>query len=118
MLWGCAGKGGRLPGGGRVQPERVRLRLATQREGQEVGGAPLASLIPHHPWWMVGGRRASSLVRPRAGSLTPAVCAGCSYVCDVNGWSFVKNSRRFYDDTAGILRNILLGGEAGAVGML
>jgi hypothetical protein len=27
------------------------------------------------------------------------------------GWSFVKNSRRFYDDTAGILRNILLGGD-------
>jgi hypothetical protein len=29
---------------------------------------------------------------------------GVSYVCDVNGFSQVKNSRRYYDDTAGILR--------------
>jgi inositol hexakisphosphate/diphosphoinositol-pentakisphosphate kinase len=33
---------------------------------------------------------------------------GKSYVCDVNGFSFVKNSRKYYDDCSQILLEIML----------
>ena len=33
---------------------------------------------------------------------------GKSIVCDVNGFSFVKNSSKYYDDSAKILGNMIL----------
>lgn len=33
---------------------------------------------------------------------------GASLVCDVNGWSFVKNSPRFYADAASIIAGVVL----------
>ncbi|ETV93146.1 hypothetical protein H310_12755 [Aphanomyces invadans] len=33
---------------------------------------------------------------------------GTSFVCDVNGWSFVKNSKKYYDDCGLVLHNYLL----------
>ena len=33
---------------------------------------------------------------------------GRSYVCDVNGWSFVKDSHKFWADSANLLRQYCL----------
>ncbi|TYI30767.1 hypothetical protein ES332_A05G410400v1 [Gossypium tomentosum] len=37
---------------------------------------------------------------------------GRSYACDVNGWSFVKNSHKYYDDAACVLRKLFLDAKA------
>ncbi|KAM7279025.1 hypothetical protein ACFE04_006159 [Oxalis oulophora] len=39
-------------------------------------------------------------------------CEGRSYACDVNGWSFVKNSYKYYDDAACVLRKLFLDAKA------
>lgn len=35
-------------------------------------------------------------------------CGGKTYVCDVNGFSFVKTSYKYYEDCAMQLRRIIL----------
>ena len=35
---------------------------------------------------------------------------GNSYVCDVNGWPFVKNNKKYYEDCAKLMRKIILKG--------
>ena len=63
----------------------------------------------------IWGRYRGDRSQDRARLLGQTVCGfdllrsnGVSYCCDVNGFSFVKDSERFWSDSAGLLRQYCL----------
>ena len=54
-------------------------------------------------WWAAVAHGLHVLTCARAQTVCGfdlLVCGNKSYVCDVNGWSFVKSSKKFWDDAA------------------
>lgn len=82
-------------------------KVLRDNEGKEIRFPVLLS-----PWEKEIARKVSIAFRQRVCGFDLLRSKGKSYVCDVNGWSFVKNSMKYYADTAASLRNIIFSAVA------